>query len=85
MVWSLANFIGNLPYLQLSSLTLHRALPEVGRPLFHLGQSYNVLDREYLPLAINFDHANADPFIINQLLTEFSRLCQTATGDATVG
>lgn len=76
--WGVATFIGNLPYLNFSSFTIHRSNLKMARPYFYFGQRrlYNdagsgELSRYEVPMSITIDHANADPFILDVLLKTF--------------
>ena len=70
-IWSLAHFIGNLPNLDFTSFTLHKGTDETARPFFYFGQRTANGERYTIPLSINFDHSNADPFVINQLIESY--------------
>ncbi len=72
--WSIANFIGNLPYLNFTAFSLHRITKKVGRPIFYFGQRTSGNDQCVVPLSITIDHANADPYAVDLLIKRFFRL-----------
>lgn len=62
--WDVAVMIGNLPNLQFTSLHLSQKRHNIGKPVFYLGQRYEVGTRKMLPFYVQFDHANLDPQIL---------------------
>lgn len=70
-IWSLCTFIGNLPDMLFKSFTMHHNKLNAGRPFFYFGQRNLDKDRLFIPMSITFDHANSDPFVLNQLLKSF--------------
>ena len=68
-----AQFVGNLPYLRFSGLTLHwRPDQMVGQSYFYFGQRYQQGDRLLIPLAAKLHHACTDPLMLNELLSDFA-------------
>jgi len=77
-VWALCPFIGNLPNMNFTSFQVHRNRLKTGRPLFYFGQRAQTADSLFVPLSISIDHANADPFVLDRLISSFqSYLCNT--------
>ncbi|MDA8792948.1 CatA-like O-acetyltransferase [Bacteriovoracaceae bacterium] len=66
------NIIGNLPHTRFTGFHPHQMRHLTGRLFIYLGQRYNSEDQLLCPLFIGFDHANADPHIINQLMEKLS-------------
>ena len=74
-IYRVACFIGNLPYLAFTALRLHRQVDPSGRIVCYFGKRGRSADGTSAltcPLAIQFDHANADPWQVNRLLEAFS-------------
>lgn len=68
----LAHFMGNLPNLRFSGLTLHwRADQMLGQSSFYFGQRYEESGRTLIPLAVRMHHGCTDPFVLNELITDF--------------
>ncbi|NKC15160.1 MAG: hypothetical protein GKR94_24105 [Gammaproteobacteria bacterium] len=86
LVWAISIFIGNLPNLNFTSFQIHRGTVKTGRPLFYFGQRQQDDSRYSAPLSISFDHANADPYVLDRLLRNYHRLlnseCQAGGGTA---
>lgn len=75
-VWALCPFIGNLPNMNFTSFQVHRNRLKTGRPLFYFGKRVQTADSLFVPLSISIDHANADPFVLDRLISSFqSYLC----------
>lgn len=74
LTWEISHFIGNLPYLNFTSFQMHRGAMKTGRPLFYFGQRYNLYQRQTVPLSITFDHANTDPYVLNNLMQTYQNL-----------
>lgn len=73
-IFRYAQFIGNLPYLRFSALTLHwRPDQMVGQSYFYFGQRYREDNRLLIPLAAKLHHACTDPLLLNELLNDFAR------------
>jgi len=73
-IFSLAHFVGNLPNLRFTGLTLHwRPTQMVGQSFFYFGQRYQDGGRMLVPLAARLHHACTDPYVLDQLLADFSR------------
>ncbi len=66
-----STFIGNLPGLRFSSLVLHTPDPAHGVPFFYFGQRYTEGGRMLVPFAAKLHHANADPYVLEQLVRDF--------------
>lgn len=73
-IFTLAHSIANLPNLRFTGLTLHwRPDQMVGQSFFYFGQRYQDGVRMMIPLAVRLHHACTDPFVLDQLLADFSR------------
>lgn len=72
--WSNYHFIGNLPDIQFTSLTLHESGIETARPIFYFGRRYENQDSLFVPFAIQFHHATFDPVRISNFITDFNRI-----------
>jgi len=70
-VWALCPFIGNLPNMNFTSFQVNRAALKTGRPYFYFGQRIQQGDKMFVPLSISMDHANADPYVLDQLISSF--------------
>lgn len=77
LIWQISYFIGNLPYLNFTSFQMHRGTQKTGRPMFYFGQRHNFYERQTVPLSITFDHANADPYVLNKLMETYQNLLIT--------
>jgi chloramphenicol O-acetyltransferase type A len=73
-VWNIAIFIGNLPTLQFTSFSMHTQTVSTGRPVFYFGKRYRAGECLYIPLHVQFDHANTDPYVLNLFLEDYQRL-----------
>ena len=72
--YCLAHFMGNLPHLRFSGLTLHwRADQSLGQSSFYFGQRYAEGGRTLIPLAVRMHHSCTDPFVLNGLIADFQR------------
>ena len=75
--WSAYNlglFMGNLPNLPFTALTLHHHGSDVpGRCSFYAGQRQWQGERLLMPLAVKLHHATADPWVLDQLLADWRR------------
>jgi len=71
--WSVADFIGNLPKLRFSALSLQRPAEPNGRPIFYFGQRYLKDGVQQVALSITFDHANTDPVLLNHLIDTYTQ------------
>lgn len=73
-IFTLAHFVGNLPNLRFTGLTLHwRPDQMVGQSFFYFGQRYQDGERMLIPLSARLHHACTDPFVLDHLLADFSR------------
>lgn len=69
-----SNFIGNLPHLEFSALTLHWSQDNfIGQNFFYFGKRYLVGSELKIPLAIKIHHGPCDPYVLNFLLEDFMR------------
>lgn len=69
-----AHFMGNLPHLRFSGLSLHwRADQAIGQSSFYFGQRYTEGGRTLIPLAVRMHHSCTDPFVLNELIADFQR------------
>jgi chloramphenicol O-acetyltransferase type A len=70
--FSLSYFIGNLPNLQFTGLTLSWQKPEiVGHTRFYFGKRYWQNNQLFIPFAAKLHHANTDPFVLDLLIQDF--------------
>ena len=70
----LAHFMGNLPNLQFTGLTLHWVRHEMlGQTFFYFGRRYDQENRLLIPLATKLHHSCADPFVLDLLLRDFNK------------
>ena len=74
LTWAICHVIGNLPALNFTSCQMHRGTMKAGRPIFYFGQRYKLQQRLTVPLSITFDHANADPYVLNELIQTYQNL-----------
>ncbi|MBL1209658.1 CatA-like O-acetyltransferase [Geminocystis sp. GBBB08] len=72
VTYLLSCFIGNLPNLRFTSLTLHwqKNLIE-GQPMFYFGERYWKKEKLYIPLAVKLHHSVTDPFVYSLLIQDF--------------
>lgn len=68
-----ACFVGNLPDLQFTGLSLHwrKALIQC-QPCFYFGKRYEQDGKLFIPLAAKLHHACTDPFVLNGLIRDFT-------------
>lgn len=84
--FGIAHFMGNLPQLRFSGLTLHwRADQSTGQSSFYVGQRYEEGEegkegkggkggkRMLMPLAVRLHHSCTDPLVLNELMADFNR------------
>jgi chloramphenicol O-acetyltransferase len=70
----LSHFLGNLPKLQFSGLTLHwRPTDMVGQPILYFGKRYVSGSSLFIPLAAKIHHGCADPFVFELFLSDFQK------------
>ncbi len=74
LIWEISHFIGNLPALNFTSFQIHRGIRNAARPIFYFGQRYNLQQRQKVPVSVTFDHANADPYVLNNLIQTYQNL-----------
>ena len=74
LTWAISHFIGNLPKLNFTSFQIHQGILEAGRPSFYFGQRNQRHGKTIVPLSITFDHANADPYVLDQLIQTYQGL-----------
>ncbi len=68
----LSCFVGNLPNLQFTGLTLHYYRSTIiGQPMFYFGKRYEQNNQLYIPFAAKLHHATTDPFMLDLLLKDF--------------
>ncbi|GAL20382.1 hypothetical protein JCM19235_3384 [Vibrio maritimus] len=70
-LWGLSWFVGNLPNIDFSSLSLHKSNIPSGRPLFYFGKRKEVEGKVTIPMFISFDHSNLDPLLVSQFVSDF--------------
>ncbi|MDO6387316.1 CatA-like O-acetyltransferase [Uliginosibacterium sp. 31-12] len=69
-----ACFIGNLPQLRFSGLSLHWRQSRIQcQPGFYFGQRYEQGGRLLIPMAAKLHHACTDPHVLNALITDFQQ------------
>lgn len=67
-----ACFIGNLPDLQFTALSLHWRQSHIQcQPSFYFGKRYSQGAQSFIPLAVKLHHACTDPFVLNALMADF--------------
>ena len=67
-----ACFIGNLPQLQFTALSLHSRKSSIQcQPCFYFGQRYFQGEKLFIPFAAKLHHACTDPHVLNQLVEDF--------------
>lgn len=72
--YNLGVFIGNLPRLPFTGLSLHSHSGDAaGRCTFYVGQRSSRDGVVTMPLAVQLHHATADPFVLQQLLDDWRR------------
>jgi chloramphenicol O-acetyltransferase type A len=68
----LSCFLGNLPNLQFTGLTLHSQQTEItGQPHFYFGKRYWQNNQLFIPLAAKLHHASQDPWVLDLLIQDF--------------
>jgi chloramphenicol O-acetyltransferase type A len=71
-IFLLSCFLGNLPNLQFTGLTLHSQQSEIiGQPYFYFGKRYWQNDQLFIPFAAKLHHACKDPFVLDLLIQDF--------------
>ncbi|WP_040566015.1 CatA-like O-acetyltransferase [Magnetospirillum molischianum] len=69
-----AHFMGNLPNLRFTGLTLHwRPDQMVGQSFFYFGQRYTDGDRMLIPMSVRLHHSCTDAVVLDQLIEDFKR------------
>lgn len=66
-----STLIGNLPGLRFSGLSFSTPDPAHGVHGFYFGQRYTEGERVLVPFAAMLHHANADPYVLEQLVRDF--------------
>jgi chloramphenicol O-acetyltransferase type A len=70
----LSCFLGNLPNLQFTGLTLHWRQSEIiGQPYFYFGKRYWQNNQLLIPFAVKLHHACNDPFVLDLLIQDFKK------------
>jgi chloramphenicol O-acetyltransferase len=72
--WSVYHFIGNLPGIQFTSLTVHESGFETARPIFYLGHRYEDRGNLFVPFTVQFNHATFDPVLLEKFIADFHEL-----------
>ena len=72
-VFNYSLFIGNLPNLQITGLTLHVNNNLSCQPYFYFGKRYQNEKKHMVSLCIKFHHSSVDPFIIDLLIQDFQK------------
>ncbi|MBE9174344.1 hypothetical protein IQ225_01600 [Synechocystis salina LEGE 06155] len=68
----LACIFGNLPNLRFTALSVHYRRETIqGQPWFYFGQRYQHHDRLLIPLCFKIHHANTDPLVLDQAISQF--------------
>lgn len=73
-LWRITIFIGNQPDLQFTAMSLHKQVKKTGRSLFYFGKRYESGARLLVPLFINFDHSNIDPYVMDKFFKDYQRI-----------
>lgn len=72
LTFLLSYFVGNLPNLRFTGLTLHWQKNYIeGQPMFYFGQRYWQNNQLYIPLAVKLHHSVTDPFVYDLLIHDF--------------
>jgi chloramphenicol O-acetyltransferase type A len=71
--FALSTFIGNLPGLRFTALTLHAVNHDVTKPFFYFGQRYTLDGRLLVPFAVKMHHSTGDLHLLDQLVQDFAR------------
>ncbi|WP_144394124.1 CatA-like O-acetyltransferase [Pleionea sediminis] len=66
-------FIGNLPNLPFTGLTMHVNDRISCQPFFYFGQRQTIGNQLFVSLCIKFHHSCVDPYIIDLLIKDFQR------------
>lgn len=75
-----AHFMGNLPYLRFTGLTLHwRPDQMIGQSYFYVGERYSQAEHLLIPLAVKLHHACTDPLVLNAVLSDFRERFSSGT------
>ena len=73
-VFDYAHFIGNLPNLRFTGMTLHWRSDQMhGQSFFYFGQRYQNGERILMPLSVKLHHACTDFFVLDELIVNFNR------------
>lgn len=51
---------------------MHTIKNDQHRPIFYFGKRYDLLDKKYIPLAVQASHANFDLIIFNEFIEKFT-------------
>lgn len=70
-LFALSMFVGNLPDLQFTGLTLHQARVGSGMPFFYFGKRYREKQTLKVPFMSSLHHGNADPVVLSDVMTVF--------------
>jgi len=73
-LFHLAFLIANMPQIQFSAVSMHKAAVNTGRSCFYFGKRYQADGKLMIPLYVSFDHSNADPVIISALMEDFDKI-----------
>lgn len=71
----LSVFIGNVPGLRFTGLTLHSPKPDMSKPFFYFGQRYTQEGRLRVPFAAKVHHSSGDLYVLDLLVQDFLRRC----------
>ncbi len=73
-VFNYAHFVGNLPNLRFTGMTLHwRPSQMQGQSFFYFGQRYCEGERLLIPLCVKLHHACTDFLVLDELVKDFGR------------
>ncbi len=80
-VFDYAHFMGNLPNLRFTGMTLHWRSDQMhGQSFFYFGQRYYQGDLLLMPLSVKLHHACTDFFVLNELIADFTSRWLTPSG-----
>ena len=81
MTFGCSQFIGNLPKMQFTQLTMHEP-KSYCQAYFYFGSRYQQGDRLFMPLAAKIHHSTSDPHLLQQLFDEFEGRFRDDISDA---
>ncbi len=70
--FALSTFIGSLPGLRFTGLTLHAVHHGTTKPFFYFGQRYALGDRLQVPFAVKLHHSTGDLYVLDLMVQDFT-------------